>query len=657
MKLAALAVASGTASGALAQVPTTPERGEPVALAGESAFGQFFLQILNGYLANSRKTCDSFAVVDFPDGRHLKTCDNPKDHGYVGVARMLPAMVGWIQSGRSPQEFDVGDGKKMSLHDIVLATYRNAFNPEHPDFWGMPVNTNGKPTQRSVEASLVALSLARLGESFVGALTEQERTNIQKWLAACAVVPERTNNHAWFTATNQAARIKLSKKFKEFSGDEKWMIDDLTALDKLYKTAQDGWYSDSPDFPVFDYYAFWTFGNFPLYWAEIVGDLYPDWAKLFRDRVKVFLEKTPFFYSADGGHPLFGRSLVYRWSMLSPMVEGYRQGLWPHSPGLLRRICRLSIDWERRTGCFDEQRGKLIEIYSPNGTPFMREPYVDDGHPYWTMQGYSFLGIPSNDKFWTDAEEPLPIEKDDFVTRFEGPRFLLVGSKRSGQVKWIHSQTMARREPYRDKYFKLGYSSHFFFNVIQEKDRVPWDQTVVLRDRASGACYGRSNIKSGELTKDGYHTIWIIPVDGKDVQIDTTTRIEGEFEHRTHVITAPADFEHGNFEILEGSYALGLNENDHVWQDRYENWQAISGKTGQIMSWNLGGYSGIELTQSFGQQEPKVNVIYPQFAINTLHVPMTANEMKLVSLHYASPKPDTREAIFKLAGERGLLNA
>src|SRR3569833_3320389 len=97
MKVAALAMAGGNAASVLAQAPVTPERGEPVAVAGASAFDQFFLQILNGYLTNSRKTCDSFAVVDFPDGRHLKTCDNPNDLGYVGVARMHPTKNGWIQ--------------------------------------------------------------------------------------------------------------------------------------------------------------------------------------------------------------------------------------------------------------------------------------------------------------------------------------------------------------------------------------------------------------------------------------------------------------------------------------------------------------------------------------------------------------------------------
>ena len=37
-------------------------------------------------------------------------------------------------------------------------------------------------------------------------LTPAERANVNRWLASCTVIPERTNNHAWFTATNQAAR-------------------------------------------------------------------------------------------------------------------------------------------------------------------------------------------------------------------------------------------------------------------------------------------------------------------------------------------------------------------------------------------------------------------------------------------------------------------
>src|SRR5205823_13339111 len=140
-------------------------------------------------------------------------------------------------------------------------------DPKHPEYWG-PAPSD-KATQRSVEASLIAYTLWRLGDSFVEQLTPGDRTNIQNWLASCAQVPERTSNHAWFTALNHAARLRLSHKFKEFSGDEKWMLDDLAALDGLYKEGNDGWYSDSPEFPCYDYYNFWTFANFPLYWAQV----------------------------------------------------------------------------------------------------------------------------------------------------------------------------------------------------------------------------------------------------------------------------------------------------------------------------------------------------------------------------------------------------
>ena len=75
---------------------------------------------------------------------------------------------------------------------------------------------------------------------------------MQNWLASCTIIPERTNNHAWFTALNQAARLELSRTFQEFKGDEEWMLADLKAMDALAPVGEDGWYSDHPQQPVFD---------------------------------------------------------------------------------------------------------------------------------------------------------------------------------------------------------------------------------------------------------------------------------------------------------------------------------------------------------------------------------------------------------------------
>ena len=93
--------------------------------------------------------------------------------------------------------------------------------------------------------------------------------------------------------------------------------------------------------------------------AEL-GGRYPQWNEKFRGRIKQFLKRTPFFFAANGSHPLMGRSLIYRWAVLSPLVMGYREGLWPHSPGLLRAIVRRQLEYHWGLGCFDEQRGQWI---------------------------------------------------------------------------------------------------------------------------------------------------------------------------------------------------------------------------------------------------------------------------------------------------------
>jgi hypothetical protein len=173
------------------------------------------------------------------------------------------------------------------------------------------------------------------------------------------------------------------------------MLADLAAMDALAAkgTTEDGWYTDSPDQPIYDVYNFYVFPNFPLMWGGIIGARYVEWNEKFRKRIGKFLERTPYFFAANGGHPLMGRSLIYRWAVLSPLVLGYREGLWPHSPGLLRTIVRKQLEYHWSLGCFDERRGKLRETYTADETPVTREPYVDNGHPYWTMLGFAFLGI------------------------------------------------------------------------------------------------------------------------------------------------------------------------------------------------------------------------------------------------------------------------
>ncbi|MGI8966258.1 MAG: DUF2264 domain-containing protein [Limisphaerales bacterium] len=599
----------------------------------------YLLEILEGLLRNARKTSDSFAVCDFPQGTLIKTCCTPSGKTYVSVARMMPALAAWVGAKKQPNTFRVGN-ESFNLTDVLLAAFKNAFNPAHPDYWGEA--PSDKPSQRAVEASLVAWSLWQLGDDFLAKLTSDERTNIQKWLASCTQVAERENNHAWFSAINQATRLALSKKWKEFSGSEEWMLADVTAMEALAKSAEDGWYSDSPTLSVYDYYNFWTFASHFLYWNRIIGKSYPDISARFSQRLKRFLEKTPYFFAENGSHVLFGRSLIYRWSVLMPLVEGYAQGLWPHSPGLLRAIVRRNLEFHWNIGAFDKVNGKLRETFTEGGSTAVREPYIDNGHPYWAMQAFSLYAIPPQDAFWTSREEPLPVEKGDYKVRLEKAQMLLVGTKASGQVRLLEARNEPRRARYRDGYQRFSYSSHFPFNYIVQEDRFTWDQALVFRNNETGFCWGRSGIKSGALTADGIETEWWTQLG--DLRFDVVTRISvnGEFEKRTHVVTAPASALNKSIEILEGSSVLGLMNGETYERTIKPKLQILQSPRSKLLiaSWNVNGFAQLEATEVYDKSiPPNVNLIYPRMVVNTLRKPLTTERTTLVSLHYASPRP------------------
>jgi hypothetical protein len=574
---------------------------------------------------------------------------------------MLSGIGPWITGGRSAHVSV--DGESLDLNEVLLSIFRCAFDPEHPDYWGEP--RKDRPTQRTVESALVAEAICRLGPEFVAKLTARQRANVNQWLASCTIVPERHNNHAWFTALNQSARLELSRTFPEFKGDEAWLIEDLKALDALYKENNDGWYSDRPDMPVYDYYNFWTFGNFPLFWSRMIGRRYPEWDEKFKARSKKFLEHTPHFFAADGSHPLFGRSLLYRWAMLSPLALGYEQGLWPHSPGLLRRIIRSHLAWHWNLGCYDETRGKLRETYTPGGTPNIRERYIDNGHPYWAMQGFTFLALKPDDPLFTSSEESLPVERDDYALRFDGPKMLLLGQRGSGQVRWVQAENTALREPYRDQYTKFVASSHFPYSIIADDKRVPWDQQLVLRDRQTGQCATRAvgpGVVSGELLDGttGVRAIWQARLgDETDesramvFKITSTLRIEGDFELRTHEIDAPANVAE-RVEVLEGSSGLGVQSPEEIEGEHGRQWRCIrSSKSGHaVASWALAGHDTSRTAIDFDEKGGAgVNLVYPHVAVVTLTGALPAGRSTFASLNYASPKPLDAAALHQRASE------
>ena len=512
------------------------------ALAAPSTYSieDFYRRIQDGYARWAQKTSSSLAVVEFPGATVTKNFLAKSGLSVTGTTRMLPALAAWAVSGRD---------RDNAAFQAALSALRNGTNPHNPDYWLH--SPEKQQNQRQVESSIVAWSVWLLRDRLLPALTPDERRNVAAWLASCTRVPVRSNNWAWFTAVNQAVRLSLAPRWPEFRGDEAWMLEDLKLLDSL-AVGDSGWYNDTRDGAAFDYYNSWVFASHFLYWNEIVGAKYPQWRDRFSARLKKYLQSSPHFFGAHGGHILYGRSLIYRFAVLTPFILAYQQKLWPHSPGLLKRIVRGNFEFHDRLGALDPDSGKLRESYTPEGSPSIKESYIDGGHPYWGMQAFALWRIPQSDPFWTAAEEPLPVEQNDFTLALPGPGLLLAGSRRTGAVRLYNALSTLPDPHYRDKYNKFVYSSHQGFCCVQEAGRIPWDSTLVLTDGKTTA--GRSEFLEHKIAKDRIDLRYEIHLGPVTAQVKTAIHLLPDGDRRIHEIEmsgGPLD----NLQWMEGSLA------------------------------------------------------------------------------------------------------
>ena len=607
-----------------------------------------FLDLIRGYVLNLAQTSDSYAVVEYPAATVTKNFLSKSGKSATGVTRMLPAIAAWVAAKRQPGVLSI-DGKKFDLLDVAGSALANGTNPDHKDYW-LPARKD-EQDQRQVESSLIAWSIWLLRDTLLPQMSSLERRRVDEWLASCTVVPVRGNNWAWFTAVNAAARMALKEKFDEFSFNQSEMFEDLKALNAMH--AGSGWYNDDKSGQAFDYYNSWVFASHFLYWNAMVGERFPDWSKLFGDRLRQYMETAPLFFGSNGSHILYGRSLIYRWAVLTPMVLAYGQKLWPHDPGTLHRIARGNLEFHVKNGGFDRDNGKLRETFSSEGTVDIRESYIDGGHPYWGMQAFAMFLIPRDDPFWSASGGTLPVEKSDFLRPIDSPGLILTGHKASGQVKLLQARSTKTDPHYRDKYDKFVYSSHFPMNIVQRDDICPWDNAFVLRDRRTRRSFGRSGFEVTRLLPNGFEASYMIVYKALKVAVRSTLIAEGEFELRLHRVIAPPEFDLP-VEIVEGSSALGVEDPgdvDHAAADAYSI--ARNRRTGMLIgSWRGTTWTGIGAAWDFGSSDSaESNIVYPHMEVNTLWVNLKPGAQVVYSVHYASPKPLAHAALHATAAK------
>ena len=313
--------------------------------------------------------------------------------------RLMAGVAPWLTL---PDDATAEGKQRKQLREWALASYKNAVDPQSPDYlcWGIG-------GQNLVDAAYVAESFLRAYDTLWKPLDEVTKQRYLKEFAKLRHIDPPYTNWLLFSSTIESFMAKAGGDFDEYRVNsacrkvEEWYVGD-------------GWYADGPSF-AFDYYSSYVFHPMYLETLQAMVDAKVnsrlDYQKYYDRELKrcqkysIILER---FISPEGTFPAFGRSIPYRMATMQPLalMAWYQTLPKDLSNGQVRaaltKVLHRMFDQENN---FNE-KGYLSIGFCGNSQKDVADWYTNNGSLYMTTLAFMPLGLPADHPFWTDVAQP-----------------------------------------------------------------------------------------------------------------------------------------------------------------------------------------------------------------------------------------------------------
>ena len=324
------------------------------------------------------------------DGRNVKV-------SYLeAFGRLMAGITPWLAL---PDDGTPEGKQRKQLHDWALASYKNAVDPQSPDYllWKGEL-------QILVDAAYLAESFLRAPESTWYQLDKTTQQRYIQCFKGLRVIRPAYNNWLLFRAIIEA-----------FFGEEADMYVLRVACCKINEWyLGDGYYSDGPEM-AFDYYNAYVIH--PMY-IEVLEqcEKHKFWtpvsSKLAIQRMQRYNTVMERLVSPEGTYPGYGRSLVYRMGAFQTLaMAAWRFGMPKNiSNGQVRSaITAVMKNMFKVDGNFDDKG--FLRLGFVGHQPNLANSYTDNGSLYMTSLVFMPLGLPADAPFWTAPAEPWTSQK------------------------------------------------------------------------------------------------------------------------------------------------------------------------------------------------------------------------------------------------------
>lgn len=312
--------------------------------------------------------------------------------------RLMAGIAPWLSL---PDDGTEEGAKRSQLREWALSSYKNAVDPQSPDYllW------EGEG-QAMVDAAYVAESFLRGYDALWKPLDQTTKDRYINEFKRIRKIDPPYTNWVLFSATIESLLAKVGA-----DSDDYRVNSAIRKVEEWY--TGDGWYADGPHF-TFDYYSSYVFHPMYLETLKSMQDAgrytrikYSDYYKRAMKRAQKFSIVLERMISPEGTFPVFGRSIPYRMATMQPLAlmawydklpAGLSRG---QVRGALTAVMHRMFDGKEN---FNE--GGFLTIGFAGRQPNVADWYTNNGSLYMTSLAFMPLGLPANHPFWTDAELP-----------------------------------------------------------------------------------------------------------------------------------------------------------------------------------------------------------------------------------------------------------
>lgn len=483
----------------------------------------------------------------------------------------------------------------------------NGTNPEHPAYWGEPLDRD----QRIVEMAAISVTLMLCGDRL--ALSEREARNLHRWLSATLELELPQNNWFFFRVLIQAAFRRMG-----WDWNPERLERDLERLEGWYLGG--GWYCDGEPTQM-DYYIPFGMHYYGLIYAWCMEKEDPERSRRFKERAAEFARDYLYWFEDCGQAVPFGRSLTYRFGQGAFFAALAFAGVECLPWGVVKsRLLGNLRDWLAQP-IFDSSGLLTVGYGYPN--LFMSEAYNAPGSPYWGLKAFLCLALPEEHPFW-QAQEEIPALAEQKLL----PQARMLAARASNQVQLFPAGQLCVNQlgQVAAKYEKLVYSSRFGFSVPRgdSLEEGAFDNCLAVSE--AGEEHWRMQRGFDGFRAEPDH-IWrrFSPLRGVTVEVTVTPCFPSH--RRSYVITTDRPID-----VADGGFAIPAEQDGLPYSEDMVEWTQ-DGVTARF-PW---GVSGIRCEQGGGSPVlvkawPNTNLLHPLTRIPTIRLRLEAGTHRLVTL-------------------------